>query len=75
MTPKGLIKATAYYNNIEARKDWERLAAQYPELAKQFEPPPNAGYRKIDKCIAKLREKIDLLAEMDMLIDLIEAIA
>ncbi len=52
---RGLIKASAYYNNIEARKDWERIAAQYPDLAAQFAPPANAGWHKIDKAIAKVR--------------------
>lgn len=55
--PRGLIKATAYYNNIEARKDWEKIAAQYPDIAARFAPPENAGWRKIDKAIAKVREE------------------
>jgi hypothetical protein len=29
--PRGLIKATAYWNKVEAWKDWDKLAAQYPE--------------------------------------------
>lgn len=57
MMPRGLIKATAYYNNIEARKDWEKIAAQYPDIAARFAPPENAGWRKIDKAIAKVREE------------------
>jgi hypothetical protein len=58
MTPRGLIKATAYYNNLEAWKDWNQLAIQYPEFAKQFTPPVNAGWRKVDKCTAKLKAAI-----------------
>lgn len=57
--PRGLIKATAYYNNIEARKDWARIAAQYPAIAARFAPPENAGWRKIDRAIAKVRVAVE----------------
>lgn len=53
--PKGLNIATNYYNRIEAWKDWQRLARQYPELAKQFQPAQDAGWKTIDRQIAKLR--------------------
>ena len=57
--PRGLLKASAYYNNLEARKDWAKIAKKYPEIAVKFAPPAGAGFRKIDKCIAKVRAAIE----------------
>lgn len=48
---------TAYWNNIEARKDWERIVSEYP-LAKQFDPGPDASYRKIDNAISKVKDML-----------------
>jgi hypothetical protein len=56
--PRGLIKSTNYWNRVEAWKDWEKAASAAPELAKQFQPPADAGWRTIDKCIEKLREAV-----------------
>lgn len=47
-----------YWNNIEARKDWARIAAQYPEIAAKYAPPEGASYRKIDKAIAKVKAEV-----------------
>lgn len=59
MTTRGLIKATAYYNKIEAWKDWRKLAGQHPELATQFQPPADAGWKRIDNATGKLRKAIE----------------
>lgn len=58
--PRGLIKATAYYNNLAAWEDWHKLAKEasqkgYHDLVAQFQPPESAGWRRVDKAIAKLR--------------------
>lgn len=62
--PKGLAKATNYYNRLEAQHDWERISkemveAGYVELVAKHTPPRGAGWRKIDKCIAALRADVD----------------
>lgn len=49
---------TAYFNNIEARKDWARIAVQYPEIAAKHTPPEGASYRIIDKSIAKVLAEV-----------------
>lgn len=54
--PAGLTKATNYYNRLAAWRDWEAIAARHPEIAARFAPRPNAGWRTIDKAIAKLRQ-------------------
>lgn len=46
-----------HYNNIQAREDWTRIAKQYP-LSKQFDPGPNATWRKIDKAIKAVRSTV-----------------
>lgn len=61
--PRGLIKATNYYNKIEAWKDWNRLADQAvaagkTELALKHRPPDNAGWRTIDKQRHKLEAEL-----------------
>ena len=59
MTPRGLIKLTAVANNIEAWRDWNRAvqvaeASGCGELAEQFKPPADAGWRRIDKARREL---------------------
>jgi len=59
--PKGLGKATNYYNRLEAWRDWNVYAKKVEQagrgdLVKKFTPPENAGWRKVDKAIAALRE-------------------
>ena len=58
--PAGLNKATNYYNRVEAWRDWHKLATQVcdagmPELVRKYAPLETFGWRKVDKCIAKLR--------------------
>lgn len=63
--PRGLIKATAYYNNIQARDDW-RWLAEYAAAhghgadAERLQPPADAGYRKIDKAIKALMAAMEI---------------
>lgn len=52
--PRGLKKATNYYNKIEAWQDWNRVAQQAQdagkgELVEKYQPKPDAGWRTIDK--------------------------
>ena len=61
--PKGLSKATNYYNRLEAQRDWKRISQEandsgFGELVAKHTPPEGAGWRKIDKCIAALRDDI-----------------
>lgn len=54
---RNLARINNYYNTIEARRDWQRIAATAdPYIAALFAPPADAGWRTIDKCIANLRE-------------------
>ncbi len=58
--PKGLAKATAYYNKLAAWADWKKLADQVTgagceDLVAEHRPPAGAGWRKVDKASAKLR--------------------
>ena len=62
--PRGLIRATNYYNKIEAWNDWRKMAqraidAGKAELAEKYQPKPDAGWRTIDKCIAKVRAELE----------------
>lgn len=70
--PRGLIKATAYFNNLEAWKDWQKIkeqaiAAGLADLAEQLQPPEEAGWRKVDKAKAKLRKAIQEREEQVLL--------
>lgn len=56
--PRGLIKLTAIANNMAAWDDWAAIAAQYPEVAMKYTPPEGAGWRVVDKAIAKVRAEI-----------------
>jgi len=56
----GLLKASNYYNRQQAWRDWGRIAGKarldgYDDLVDRYSPPADAGWRKIDKCIAGLR--------------------
>lgn len=62
--PRGLAKATNYYNRLEAQIDWEKAvlaAGNVPvhQIA-AIAPKPEYGWRKIDKCTAKLKALIAL---------------
>ncbi len=50
-------------NRIAAWDDWAKLAYEAKvagryDLVEKHEPPPDAGWRKIDKQIAKLRDAL-----------------
>ena len=56
-------KINSYFNKIEARKDWDLIAAQarglgYGEIVDELQPPATAGWRMIDKARQKLWEWI-----------------
>ena len=59
---RGLRKLTERANTLQAWEDWEKLACQAVGLDFEEyqidEPVPQAGWRTIDKHIAKLRLKI-----------------
>jgi hypothetical protein len=71
--PRGLAKATNFYNKQEAWKDWLRLAKQAhlmncSDLVRKFQPADNAGWRKIDKATAALREEMKSRGVMQILV-------
>ena len=60
---RGLYKATGYYNTLQAKEDWRALeqqaiAAGLADIAQELRPLDNAGWRTIDKQIARLRTYI-----------------
>jgi hypothetical protein len=55
---RNFLRINNYYNRLEAWKDWNALAQKYPGLAKHFQPPDDAGWKKIDKAIARLKAAI-----------------
>lgn len=60
MAMQGLYKSTGYWQTQEARRDWaflQRWAEDngYGELATGLAPKNGDGWRKIDKCIDRLR--------------------
>lgn len=61
--PRGLIKLTHAASTMAAWEDWEKLACRAVDLGLEDheidEPPPQAGHRKIDRHIAKLRKQIE----------------
>ena len=62
--PYGLIKATHYYNKLEAWKDWKAAYEKaksigLEEQAIDLAPMTNWSWKKIDKQTAKLKELID----------------
>ena len=61
---RGLIKLTNMANTLQAREDWARLAAKAQQMglsgeAARLAPPSDAGWRTIDKRIAKLRKAME----------------
>jgi hypothetical protein len=61
--PKGLAKATSYYNQLAAKGDWQKLAAEmtaagFADLVAECQPPEGAGWRKIDRAIARLKAAV-----------------
>lgn len=61
MTTRGIWRIHHAVQTAEAWKDWRRLAEEYTRqghgaLVQQLQPPTGAGWRTIDKRIAKLRQ-------------------
>jgi len=61
---RNLARLTNAANRIEAIKDWNAIAIKAydvgrNDLVKKHKPPNNAGWRKIDKCIAALRNDLE----------------
>lgn len=63
---QGLTKLTAIANNIAAWDDWAAIEAQYPEIAKKYAPPEGAGWRVVDKAIAKVKTEVQSQGEYTM---------
>lgn len=64
MTPRGLIKLTAAANNIEAWRDWYRIAEQAERsgnaaLVIRYAPSGAAGWRTIDKARKQLQAALN----------------
>jgi hypothetical protein len=60
---RNLARLTNAANRIEARRDWNALAdkakaAGLDADVNRLQPPPTAGWRTIDKRIARLRERL-----------------
>lgn len=61
---RNLARLTNAANRIEAWNDWHKIAYQAMgagrrDLVTKHQPPGNAGWRKIDKCIAALRADLE----------------
>lgn len=61
---RGLYKLSAVANNLQAMRDWVCISemvvsAGYPEIIEKNKPPENAGYRKIDNCIEKVKADLE----------------
>ena len=62
---RGLRKLTGVANTMQAWEDWEKLACKAIDMGweeyqiNKYAPNPQDGWRKIDKCIARLRKAID----------------
>ena len=67
---KNLACLTNAANRLEAWKDWDAIAIFAEEndqtaLALAHKPPNDAGWRKIDKALAGLREEL-IVAGLDV---------
>ena len=63
MPTRNLRRLTYAANTIQAREDWRKLAdfaeaRGHVDLVEQFTPPAYAGWKRIDRCIARLREAL-----------------
>lgn len=61
---RNFARINNYYNRIEAQKDWNELAEQARaqgriDLVEKHQPAQDAGWRVIDKRIAKLRKELN----------------
>lgn len=53
---RNFARINNYWNRVQANADWVALIAKCdPDLVDKYAPPENAGWRKIDKCVAALR--------------------
>jgi hypothetical protein len=64
MTPRGLIELTAVANNIEAWRDWNRVAEQaeragHGALVIRYAPSGAAGWRTVDKARKNLESALE----------------
>ena len=61
---RGLRKLTGIANTQQAWEDWKALTVKAIDLGwredqiNKFAPYPHDGWRKIDKCIARLRKAL-----------------
>jgi len=61
---RNLSRITNYCNRQEAWKDWNRIVAAADHfygahnLVETLKPPDNAGWKTIDRAIAKLRAEL-----------------
>ena len=60
---RNIARINNYCNRLEAWRDWGRIAGQArhagrDDLVEKYQPAEDAGWRKIDKAIAKLREEL-----------------
>ena len=58
---RGLHRSTGYWQTQAAKEDWAAMAEfasenGFKEQADKFAPSTNWGWRRIDKCIGRLRE-------------------
>jgi len=66
---RNLLRISNYFNRQEAVKDWLRLADNAihfyggNNLVEAMKPPKDAGWRTIDKHIAKLRKELHINPE------------
>lgn len=70
--PRGIAKANAYYNNLEAWNDWRWLADYasqhgHKATAEQLAPPEGSGWRTVDKRIEELKDALGLSEPIYML--------
>lgn len=70
--PRGISRINNYYNRIEAWTDWTRIAQQAEEagrkdLAIDYAPDGDAGWRIIDKAIAAVRAELKKQEQHDQI--------
>jgi hypothetical protein len=62
--PRGLRRLTEKANTLQAWEDWSKLACEAVDAGMDADavdvigPNPQDGWRKIDKCIKALRDKL-----------------
>jgi len=59
---RNIARINNYYNRLQAWRDWEALANKAKETGvdvAKYAPQQDAGWRKIDKAIGKLRQVME----------------